>query len=152
MKLLIIGGSDAGISAALRAREIDSALSITILLKDEFPNYSICGIPFFISGETPDFRRLAHRGTDELLDAGIELKLRHQALTLDPKAKQVLVCGPEGRAEQIPYDRLIVATGARSILPPITGLQNQGVFTLRWTGEALELSCFLMERKPRRAT
>jgi NADPH-dependent 2,4-dienoyl-CoA reductase/sulfur reductase-like enzyme len=152
MKLLIIGGSDAGISAALRAREMDSSLSITILLRDEFPNYSICGIPFFLSGETPDFRSLAHRGTDELQSAGIELKSRHRALTLNPKQKKVLVRGPDGQTEHLPYDRLIVATGAQSILPPIMGLQHPGVFKLRWMGEALELSRFLKERKPRQVT
>lgn len=61
MKLLIVGGSDAGISAALRAREIDSAADITVLLAHSFPNYSICGLPFYLSGETPGWRSLAHR-------------------------------------------------------------------------------------------
>ena len=43
--LLIIGGSDAGISAALRAREIDGQAVVTVLVADAFPNYSICGLP-----------------------------------------------------------------------------------------------------------
>jgi NADPH-dependent 2,4-dienoyl-CoA reductase/sulfur reductase-like enzyme len=54
MRLLIIGGSDAGISAALRARELNPGAEITVLLADDFPNYSICGLPFYLSGETPD--------------------------------------------------------------------------------------------------
>jgi NADPH-dependent 2,4-dienoyl-CoA reductase/sulfur reductase-like enzyme len=45
MRLLIVGGSDAGISAALRAREVDQNAEITVLLADDFPNYSICGLP-----------------------------------------------------------------------------------------------------------
>ena len=56
MRLLIVGGSDAGISAALRARELDQDTEITVLLADEFPNYSICGLPFYLSGETPDWK------------------------------------------------------------------------------------------------
>jgi NADPH-dependent 2,4-dienoyl-CoA reductase/sulfur reductase-like enzyme len=52
MKLLIVGGSDAGISAALRARELERNVEVTVLLADDFPNYSICGLPFFLSGET----------------------------------------------------------------------------------------------------
>jgi NADPH-dependent 2,4-dienoyl-CoA reductase/sulfur reductase-like enzyme len=56
MDLLIIGGSDAGISAALRARELDHSATIRVLLADSFPNYSICGLPFYISGETPGWR------------------------------------------------------------------------------------------------
>jgi NADPH-dependent 2,4-dienoyl-CoA reductase/sulfur reductase-like enzyme len=53
MRLVIVGGSDAGISAALRARELDGAAHITIILADVFPNYSMCGLPFYVSGETP---------------------------------------------------------------------------------------------------
>ena len=53
-RFLIIGGSDAGISAALRALELDNSTSITVLLADGYPNFSICGLPFFLSGETPD--------------------------------------------------------------------------------------------------
>jgi len=52
MKLLIIGGSDAGIGAAFRARELDRNFDLAVLLADNFLNYSICGLPFFLSGET----------------------------------------------------------------------------------------------------
>lgn len=51
MHLAIVGGSDAGISAALRARELDPTVDVTVVVADAFPNYSICGIPYFISGE-----------------------------------------------------------------------------------------------------
>ena len=61
MRLLIVGGSDAGTSAALRARELDQNSEITVLLADDFPNYSICGLPFDLTGETADWRTLAHR-------------------------------------------------------------------------------------------
>src|SRR3990172_12844921 len=57
-RLLIIGGSDAGISAALRAREVDPSVNVTVVVADAFPNYSICGLPFYVSGEVPDWRRL----------------------------------------------------------------------------------------------
>lgn len=60
-RLLIIGGSDAGISAGLRARQLDPSGPVTIVLADCLPNYSICGLPFYISGETPDWHDLAHR-------------------------------------------------------------------------------------------
>jgi len=46
--LLIIGGSDAGISAALRAREVNPAWEITLVVGDRYPNYSICGLPFWL--------------------------------------------------------------------------------------------------------
>jgi NADPH-dependent 2,4-dienoyl-CoA reductase/sulfur reductase-like enzyme len=57
MHLLIIGGSDAGISAALRARELAPDVAVTVVVADAFPNYSICGIPFYHSGEVADWQR-----------------------------------------------------------------------------------------------
>ncbi len=49
-KFLILGGSDAGISAALHTRELDATWEVTIVVEDAFPNYSICGLPFYLSG------------------------------------------------------------------------------------------------------
>jgi hypothetical protein len=60
-RLLIVGGSDAGISAGLRARELDSGCEVTVVVADCYPNYSICGLPFYLSGEVPDWHALAHR-------------------------------------------------------------------------------------------
>jgi NADPH-dependent 2,4-dienoyl-CoA reductase/sulfur reductase-like enzyme len=51
MRLVAIGGSDAGIQAALRARELDPSADVTVLLADAYPNFSICGIPYYVSGE-----------------------------------------------------------------------------------------------------
>ena len=61
MRLLAIGGSDAGISAALRARELDPSAEVTVVVADAYPNFSICGIPYYVSGEVTDWRNLAHR-------------------------------------------------------------------------------------------
>ncbi|HUY47805.1 MAG TPA: hypothetical protein VMV92_19090 [Streptosporangiaceae bacterium] len=59
MHLVAIGGSDAGISAALRARELDSGAEVTVVVTDAYPDFSICGIPYYISGEVA--RGTAHR-------------------------------------------------------------------------------------------
>lgn len=85
MRFLIIGGSDAGISAALRTRELAPEWDVTVLLADEFPNYSICGLPFFLSGETPDWRSLAHRTEFP----GVQLLTHHTADRIDPEHKTV---------------------------------------------------------------
>jgi hypothetical protein len=54
VRLVAIGGSDAGISAALRARELDPTAEVTVVLADAYPNFSICGIPYYVSGEVCD--------------------------------------------------------------------------------------------------
>jgi NADPH-dependent 2,4-dienoyl-CoA reductase/sulfur reductase-like enzyme len=53
-RVVAVGGSDAGIAAALRARECDPDADVTVVVADSYPNHSICGLPFYVSGETPD--------------------------------------------------------------------------------------------------
>ena len=133
---LIIGGSDAGISAALRIRELDPAADVTVVAADAYPNFSICGLPFFLSGEVPDWRDLAHRRVPEIEAHGIGLQLNQRAEKIDPAAKTVLLVAPDGAAGQMKYDRLLVATGAESVRPPIEGLDTPGVFFLRWMDDS----------------
>ena len=70
MHLVAIGGSDAGISAALRARELDPDGEVTVVAADAYPNFSICGIPYYISGEVERWQNLAHRSREDLEAAG----------------------------------------------------------------------------------
>ena len=74
MHVVMIGGSDAGISAALRARELDPAADVTVLLEDAYPNFSICGIPYYVSGEVTHWRNLAHRTVADLEATGMRLR------------------------------------------------------------------------------
>ena len=134
--LVIIGGSDAGISAALRARELDSAVEITLILADSYPNFSICGLPFFLSGEVSDWRTLAHRTKADIEQAGIRILLNHRAGAIDAERKIVQVVGAEGQTSELPYDRLVIATGAESIKPDIEGIDLPGVFVLRWMDDS----------------
>jgi len=129
-RLLIIGGGDAGIAAALRAREVDPAADVTVVVADAFPNYSICGLPFYLSGEVPDWHALAHRTAAEIEGHGITLRLDHTARAIDPVRRAVTVVDRDGSAQELAYDRLVIATGAVPIRPRIAGLDLPGVYTL----------------------
>ena len=95
LSILIIGGSDAGISAALRAHELDASARIAVALADAFPNFSICGLPFFLSGETSHWKHLAHRTEFP----GIDILTNHLATSIDPKNKTVRIKDKEGARE-----------------------------------------------------
>ncbi|QJT07825.1 FAD-dependent oxidoreductase [Oceanidesulfovibrio marinus] len=151
MRFLIIGGSDAGISAALRARQLDDAADVTLLLKDDYPNYSICGLPFLVSGETPEPSMLAHRTRAELLAAGIRIRTGTTATRIDPQARTVTTVNPAGHEDILEYDACLVATGAESLRPPIEGLHLPGVFTMRWMEDGLAIREFIEKREPRSA-
>ena len=66
MRLLVIGGSDAGIAAALRARELHPSVEATVVVADAFPDFSIRGLPYYPSGDVADWRELAYRTTTDL--------------------------------------------------------------------------------------
>jgi NADPH-dependent 2,4-dienoyl-CoA reductase/sulfur reductase-like enzyme len=75
MDLVVVDGSDAGISACLRARELDPTCRVTLVVADAYPNFSICGIPYFVSGDVSDWRNLAHRTHADLSAAGLAVRL-----------------------------------------------------------------------------
>ena len=126
MHLVMIGGSDAGISAALRARELDPGTEVTVVAADAYPNFSICGIPYYVSGEVTHWRNLAHRTTADLEATGMRLRLDTTARRIDPGARKLLVTGLDGAEDVLGYDKLIIGTGAVPIRPPIGGLTGPG--------------------------
>jgi NADPH-dependent 2,4-dienoyl-CoA reductase/sulfur reductase-like enzyme len=129
MHMVAIGGSDAGISAALRAREIDPAAEVTVVAADAYPNFSICGIPYYVSGEVGRWQNLAHRTVADLEAAGMTLRLDTTARRIDVPGRKLLVTGPGGAEELLAYDQLVIGTGAVPVRPPIAGLACPGALT-----------------------
>jgi NADPH-dependent 2,4-dienoyl-CoA reductase/sulfur reductase-like enzyme len=126
MHLIAIGGSDAGISAALRARELDPGAEVTVVVADAYPNFSICGIPYYVSGEVAHWRNLAHRTVADLEATGMRLRLDTTARRIDVGGRKLLVTAADGTEELLGYDKLIVGTGAVPVRPPVSGLAGPG--------------------------
>ncbi|MEU0022298.1 FAD-dependent oxidoreductase [Streptomyces rochei] len=151
-RLIAIGGSDAGISAALRARELDPASEVTVVVADAYPNYSICGIPYYVSGEVTHWTRLAHRTLDDLTATGIRVRTDTRALRIDATARTVTVREGAGQVEELGYDAVVVGTGAVSVRPPIGGLDAlgpaDGVHLLHSMGDTFALMDSIDQRRP----
>jgi NADPH-dependent 2,4-dienoyl-CoA reductase/sulfur reductase-like enzyme len=114
---VIVGGSDAGIEAARRDRELDPTVDVSVLVADAYPNYSICGLPYYLTGNVADWHSLAHRTRQELEATGMRLLLEHRATALDTDAKQLRIRRPDGTTAILEYDRLILANRRRADPP-----------------------------------
>ncbi len=96
-----------------------------MVVADAFPNFSICGIPYYVSGEVGHWRDLAHRTTADLEATGMRLRLDTRATGIDvshdPSGRRLHLRGPAGRPEALPYDALVVGTGATPVAVRVTG-------------------------------
>ena len=158
MHLIAVGGSDAGISAALRARELDPGCEVTVVVADAYPNYSICGIPYYVSGEVTDWRRLAHRSIADLEATGMRLRLDTVARRINVAQQRLVVSSADGQEEALSYDELLIGTGAVPVLPSIDGLRGpdavgaaDGVHLLHTMGDTFAVIRTLEKKGPARA-
>ena len=153
--LIAIGGSDAGISAALRARELDPSVEVTVVVADAYPNFSICGIPYYVSGEVSHWHNLAHRTYADLEATGMQLKVDTLAKQINVEDRTLLVTDASGADELLAYDELVVGTGAVSQVPPIEGVSgddalgwDDGVHLLHSMGDTFAIMRTLEEAEP----
>ena len=152
MHLVMVGGSDAGISAALRARELDPSADVTVVVADAYPNFSICGIPYYVSGDVTHWRNLAHRTAADLEATGMALRLDTTARRIDVGGRKLLVTTADGAEELTGYDQLIIGTGAVPARPPISGLDTlgpaDGVHLLHSMGDTFSVMRTLEQSAP----
>ncbi len=147
---VIIGGDAAGMSAASKIkRELQDA-EVIVFEKTQTISYSACGMPYWIGGtiqEEDDLLVMTPETARE--KRGIDVRLGHEAIAIDPAAKRVTVTDLTGGVtlEQT-YDVLVIATGARAVLPPIPGMNLPGVFTLRAFGDSQSIYRYLAEFDP----
>lgn len=157
-RVVAVGGSDAGISAALRIRELDPTTDVTVVVADAFPNFSICGIPYYVSGEVIHWSNLAHRTAADLAATGMRVLTDTTATRINVTEHTLDVLGADGTPQQLAYDALVVGTGAVSARLPIAGLTGpdalgptDGVHLLHSMGDTFAVMESLHKRDPKSA-
>ncbi len=132
MKIVILGGVAAGAKAAAKARRILPEAEINLYTDDTHVSYSACGLPYYIEGNFEDYRMLLVRSPEEFEETGVHIHLRNRAVKIIPCCKQVLIQDLDNnKAMLVDYDKLIIATGASPIIPPIKNISLKNIFTVR---------------------
>src|SRR4030065_256280 len=124
-RIVIVGGGGGGAHAAQFARKTDRTAEITIIEREPYPQYSRCGLPYGISGIIPDFVNLIEAPEERLKKNRISLHLSTEATKVDKEKKLVYAKSPD-HALELPYDSLVLATGAKASVPPIKGAFKEG--------------------------
>ncbi len=127
---MVIGGDAAGMSAASQARRLRSAgeLEIVVFERGRFTSFSACGIPYWVGGDVLDRDALIARTPEEHRTRGIDLRLRTEVIELDLEGRRVRARALDSDDESwTAYDKLVLATGARPIRPPLPGIDAAGV-------------------------
>jgi NADPH-dependent 2,4-dienoyl-CoA reductase/sulfur reductase-like enzyme len=123
MRLLIIGGDAAGMSAASQAKRMAPETEVVVLEQTRDVSYGACGLPYKLP-DGQDVEALQIITADRFRDErGIDLRLEHRVERLLPDDHRVNGTGPDG-AFELGYDKLVIATGARVTRPPIPGLEE----------------------------
>jgi NADPH-dependent 2,4-dienoyl-CoA reductase/sulfur reductase-like enzyme/peroxiredoxin family protein/rhodanese-related sulfurtransferase/TusA-related sulfurtransferase len=133
MKILIVGGVAAGMSAAARARRLSEDSQIIVFERSGHVSFANCGLPYYIGGEIRDRDALLLQTPMSLKETlNIDVRVKHEVLAIDKNTKRALVKDLDKNVEyEENYDKLILAPGASPIIPQIPGVNLKNVFPLR---------------------
>lgn len=138
LRVVIVGGVAAGASAAARARRLSEAARITVVERGPDVSFANCGLPYHIGGEIADRSRLAVQTPESLSRLlNIDVLTRTEAVRIDRARKVVVVRdlaaerGAASAERELPYDKLVLAPGAAPLRPPLPGIDDPSVLTLR---------------------
>jgi NADPH-dependent 2,4-dienoyl-CoA reductase/sulfur reductase-like enzyme/rhodanese-related sulfurtransferase len=153
MKIVIVGGVAAGMSAAARLRRLDEKAEIVVFERGDAVSFANCGLPYYISGVIADRDELLLQTPESFFARfNVIAKVRHEVVNIDKSARRVLVKNlNSGEEFWEHYDKLVLAPGAEPVRPLIPGIDDKRIFTLRNLADTDAIKKFVTTKKPKRA-
>lgn len=144
LRTLIIGGVACGPKAASRLKRLAPGSEVIMIDKGGQISYGACGLPYYVEGMFPDVGMLTETPVGvprnpEFFEKvkGFKTLIRTEAVHIDREKKSVRVKNVDNGSEyDLPYDKLVLATGSRPIQPPIPGLELKNVWYMRHPEDA----------------
>lgn len=147
MKYVIIGGVAGGATAAARLRRQDEKCEIVLIEKGQHISYANCGLPYYIGGVIAERDHLfVQTPTDFSRRFRIDVRTESEAVSIDAKAKTIVVRNAERGTYSETYDKLLLAPGSSPVRPPLPGIDHDGIFTLRNVADTDRIKSFIDSR------
>ena len=152
-KVLIVGGVAGGASAAARLRRLNEHAKIVMFERGDYISFANCGLPYYIGGEITDKDDLTLQ-TPESFHArfNVDVRVQSEVVAINRAGKTVTVLKKNtGETYTESYDQLILSMGAEPVVPPIEGIRNDRVFTLRNIPDTYKIKDFIDGKHPKTA-
>ncbi len=153
LKIVIIGGGACGPKTAARARRLDASAQITMLQDEEIVSYAGCGLPYYISDVVKSRNALMVRDAAAFKKiSNVDVLTATRVDRIDRSAHRIDVTAlAKNRQYSIDYDKLVIATGANPVFPPIKGIDLKGVHVLKRVPDADEIKALINESASKKA-
>lgn len=153
MKVLVIGGVAAGTKVAAKLKRCDRSAEVTVITRDNDISYAGCGLPYYVGGLIENRDDLIVNTPEKYAAlTGVSVLTGREAVEVRSGEKTVAARNlRSGESEVYTYDRLVIATGASAVLPPVDGADKKGVFTVRKPDDAIAIRSYVDSENVRRA-
>ena len=132
MKYIIIGGVAGGATAAARIRRLSEDAEIVLFEKGAYISYANCGLPYYIGGVIAEREKLLVQTPESFGQRfNIDVRVNSEVTAINREDKSVTVKAPDGSTYTESYDRLLLSPGASPVVPPLPGIDSEGIYTLR---------------------
>ena len=152
-KYLIVGGVAGGATTAARLRRLDESAEIIMFERGEHISYANCGLPYYVGGVITERENLLLQ-TPESFKArlNVDVRVKNEVISIDSANKSVEIKDISTNTTYTEsYDKLIVSPGAEPIKPPIPGINDEAIFTVRNVRDTDKIKSFYDEKKPKKA-
>lgn len=140
MKIIIIGGIAAGMSAAAKAKRVNPDAEIIVIEQEDYISFGACGLPYYLGEEFNDEQEMFARTPEQIERLGIKLLLRHRVESIEFATKTLAVKNlSTNEVSHETYDRLMLAVGAKPFVPNIAGIDYSDVYTITKLNEVKRL-------------
>ncbi len=154
MRILIVGAVAAGASAATRMRRLNEDAEIIMYDKGDYASFSNCSLPYYVGGVIKNEESLVLMTPEKFsTNYNIQVKLKNEVINVDPNDKSIVVKDLQtGIESKEKYDKLILAPGARAIVPPFEGLDKIKHFTVKTVNDVSQMKQYINENTPKTVT